>query len=121
MSFINIINVNQTENDLVDEINRKKFFDCLEFFDFDIRDIFKYDKDQYAFHREVFNDTLRKIKFNFNIKILDSLLYLDQDCIDMKEIIGMLDSWSVSLIKKEMKDKYGIKEMQKSIEKFFKR
>ena len=119
MSFVNLVNVNHSENDLVNEINRKQFFECLEFFDFDIRNIFENTSDQYYFYRECFNDILRKIKRTFNIMMLDSILYLDQDCVDIKYIISMLDDWSKSILKHEINKKYGMNITTNTIEKFF--
>lgn len=121
MSFINLVNVNNSENDLINEINRKKFFESLEFFDFDIRNIFKNSEDRYYFYRECFNDTLRKIKRTFQIKMLDSILYLEQDCVDIKCIIGLLDDWSKSMLKNEIQNKYGLRISKNSIEKFLRK
>ena len=94
--------------DHIDEdIDRKKFYDYLEIFNVNLKEIFPMSGEVDIVNKQRFNFVLRKLRKNFDVKIIESINFIEQDFVDMKAIIEMLDDKSWSFIKDELSVKYG--------------
>jgi len=114
--FIDEMSVNHNEEVLHNELNKKYFYECLDFYDYKVENVLT-DK-VFTEQREQFNFVIRKIKENFNIDVLTSILFLEKDFISMHNILKILDDTSKYELKLEMGKKYN-KKVNTSFLKFF--
>lgn len=96
------MNYELVENTIIDEIEKRRFLESLEFFDLDLMDVFTSNKTVDISFKEDFNDTLRKINRIFGIPIIKSVLFIESNCATIRTIFTILDNYSIFLIKKEL-------------------
>lgn len=110
--FIDQMSTNYNEDVLLEEMDKKYFVSCLDFYDFKVESILS-DK-IFTEQKESFNYVIRKIKEHFDIPILKSILYLEKDFIKLHDLLIILDDKNIYTLKQELCEKYN-----KKIEKNF--
>lgn len=101
----------KNEENLHLSIDSNRFFEILENeFDISYSIISRYiDGGVFNFNEQhKFNIVLRRLKYEYNITILDSILYLE-DCMDLQYILKFIDDETEWILRDELGKKYKIK------------
>jgi predicted nucleotide-binding protein (sugar kinase/HSP70/actin superfamily) len=114
--FIDEMSINHNEDMLINELGKKHFYECLDFYDYKVENVLT-DK-VFTEQKEQFNFVIRKIKENFDIDILTSILFLEKDFMSMHNILKILDDSTKYELKLELGKKHN-KKINTSFLKFF--
>lgn len=103
------LSIFKSEETIIDNIQRKKFFDVLK------ECGYTYERLKVIFESEMYtnetqndlNITLRKIKKSHGLHLSDSVVFLEE-FTRIKKILYFLDGESKWIIKNELSDKYNI-------------
>ena len=70
---------------------------------------------------ETLNEIIRECKDNKNLQIIDCMLIIEQYVTDIKKAIELLNHKNMSELRRELIEKYKIKNTNNSLSKFFKK
>lgn len=102
--FIDTMSTNSVENRLITELDKKSFYEYLDFYDFDVQNVL--DDKVFTEQKEHYNFVLRDIKAKFKVDIYKSILYLEGDFMPLNKLVQSLDSDNIFTLKNEMSIKY---------------
>jgi hypothetical protein len=107
-----------SENNYLDMIDRKKFYEILqEKYKYDYLTFFN-SKTVSSIEKENFNSLLKKLKKNHDINIVESLLYFEHDFLDMLTLISFLDDDTKYMVKDELSKNHHKKLLKTKLGKF---
>ena len=96
--------IKEIETGVIEKINQHRFFNRLKEIGYDseiLTKLFDCDKVDSS-EKYYFNNHLRTIQKESNIKMTDIALYLEKYFSDYKKIINLLDSMSYNMLRKEL-------------------
>lgn len=105
------INFKQThlnENNIINDISKTIFFEWLNkegLSETNIKEMFD-GKKITSLEQQKLNSLLKKAKTELFITVVESLIYFDENFIDIKKIIPVLDGETRFIVKKELAEKY---------------
>jgi hypothetical protein len=114
--FIDEMSTNYNEEVVFSEMNKKYFYECLDFYDYKVENVME--EKVFSEHKEEFNYILRKVKEIFDINIYNAIMYLEKDFLSMFKILKILDDANKYTLKLELGEKYNIK-VETSFLKYF--
>jgi len=99
------------ENELFDDISRQEYFKWMENQGFSYENLMKLfeNKRISSIEQNRFNSILKRAKYEINVDIYESILYLEEQFVKMKKILNLLDDELRYLLRTEMEEKYKIK------------
>jgi len=99
------------ENELFDDISRQEYFKWMENQGFSYENLMKLfeNKRISSIEQNRFNSILKRAKYEINVDIYESVLYLEEQFVKMKKILNLLDDELRYLLRTEMEEKYKIK------------
>lgn len=100
-----------SENELFDDISRQEYFKWMEKQGFSYENLMKLfeNKRISSIEQNRFNSILKRAKYEINVDIYESILYLEEQFVKMKKILNLLDDELRYLLRTEMEEKYKIK------------
>ncbi len=105
------INNKDDEKNIIDSICREEFYKWMsenDYTDPELKEIFN-SKRISAYEMNRFNATLRRMKEETGIGLIEVILYFEEEFIKIKKILSVLDDDTKLLLKKELGAKYKIK------------
>ena len=99
------------ENELFDDISRQEYFKWMENQGFSYENLMKLfeNKRISSIEQNRFNSILKRAKYEINVDIYESVLYLEEQFVKMKKILNLLDDELRYLLRTELEEKYKIK------------
>jgi len=96
------------DNNIIDNINKKKFYDLMtRVYNFDINQIMYVRKLPIQII-EYFNKSIRQAKDTLNLNIYEMILFMDEDFDGLNVILSIVDNRNRQTIKDELAKDYGV-------------
>lgn len=102
--------IKEIENGVIEKINQQRFFNKLKAIGYDseiLTKLFECDKVDSS-EKYYFNNHIRSIQKESNIKMTDIVLYLEKYFGDYKKIVNLFDLTSNTLLRKELIKTYNV-------------
>jgi len=112
--------LNNTTQFFLEAIDKKNLIEYFDFLDFNLNAFFLTERKVLKENAKTFNIVLRRIHQDFNVSMIDIIVYIESEFATLPTIISNLDENTISILKKELISKYNLKKYKTKIEKFFK-
>jgi hypothetical protein len=105
------------ETVLLEEISKKRLFEILSTLGYDFDYLIKLfeEKSLSAAEQSKFNIMIRKIQKEYNINIIDIILYFEETFVKFKKILSIFDCETKNILKNELSIKHNIKVDQNNL------